>query len=314
MIQTVCGKISEDLIGNTLSHEHICILNQEMRFQFPDWFSEKNFLEFALPQLEKLKTHGISTIIDATPINLGRDIKLLEKVSRHSGVNIIASTGLYFMGEPWVYRPDADYLSEIYIKEINEGIGGTDIKAGVIKCATDGPLTEANRELLCAAAKASKKTGTPVITHTYSKDNGESPKNALLQQDVLLSAGAKPEKTLIGHVGDSNNIDYLTAIMKNGSFIGLDRFGAEQFNTIKERISTLVKLIELGWAHKITLSHDANFYSDAWHAWQTPHYVLNPKRNMLLLSEYVLPELRARGVSEGDIQLMMNENIKKLFS
>ncbi len=314
MIQTVCGTISKEKLGNTLCHEHICILNQEMRYQFPDWFSESEFLAYALSQLRKLKNYGIDTIIDATPINLGRDISILRNVSEMSGMNIIASTGLYFMGAPWVYKPDADYLAEMYVKEITEGIRGTSIKAGAIKCAQDGPFTETDKTLLSAAAKASVKTGVPVITHTYSKDNGISPPNGLEQQTILLAAGVDPEKTLIGHVGDSNNIDYLTEIMKNGSFIGLDRFGAEQFNTMNERIETLVKLIELGWAHKIMLSHDTNFYSDAWHAWHIPHYIFNPKRNMLLISEYVLPELKARGVSDSDIQLMMNKNVQKLFA
>ncbi len=314
MIQTVCGKISEEKLGNTLSHEHICILNQEMRFQFPDWFSEDEFFGFALPLLNKLKSYGIDSIIDATPINLGRDINLIKKASQMSGINIIASTGLYFMEEPWIYRPCPEFISELYIKELTEGIGGTDIKAGVIKCASDGLLSEANRSLLRAAAMASAKTGAPVFTHTYSKDNGSSPKNGVKQQEVLFSAGALPEKTLIGHAGDSNDIDYLAELMKNGSFIGLDRFGAEQFNTMEERINTLVKLVELGFANKITLSHDTNFYSDAWHAWDAPHYVFNPKRNMLLLSEYVLPELKARGVSDSDIHLMMHENIKNLFA
>ncbi len=312
MIQAVNGAIDINDIGNTLSHEHIAIINQEMRFQFPNWFNENKFLNFSIPQLKRLKDLGINTIIDATPINLGRDVRLLKKVSQMTGINIIASTGLYFMEEPWVCNENAEYLSEIFIKEITEGISGTNIKAGVIKCATDKyGISDYNRITLEAAAMASVKTNTPIITHTLSKD--DSPKNGLEQQRVLIEAGADPLKIVIGHLGDSNDLEYLVSIIENGSYIGLDRFGVEHFNSMENRIDTLVKLIEMGLANKILLSHDANFYSNVWHSWDKEHYIFNPKRNMLLISEYVLPELKKRGVSDMNINLMMNENIKKLF-
>ncbi len=315
MVQTVNGAVSENELGTTLAHEHICLVNQEMRVQFPDWFDEEKFLSYAIPRMRRLKSMGIDSVIDATPINLGRDIKLIRQVSEASGIHIIASTGLYFMDEPWCWTLNAECMAKLFIREICEGIQGTDIKAGIIKCASDVKGINAyNRAMLQAAAIASKKTNTPIITHTYSHDEAGELRNALHQQAVLLEAGVEPSKIIIGHLGDSNDIDYLVSVLKNGTYIGFDRFGVDQFNSTENRIKTLVKLIELGWAHRIVLSHDANYYADIWHPWDKPHYEENPKRNMFLISKQVLPELKRRGVSDREIKLMMNENIRAFFT
>ena len=227
MIQTVLGSMDEQGLGYTLAHEHMLLLNAQMRFAVPEWFNEETYFARTLPRIERLRKAGVDAVIDATPLNFGRDARVLAELSRRSGLTIIASTGLYFFEDPFVRSPDPQRLAELFVREINVGMQGTEIRAGAIKCATDAQgVTPCNRAMLEAAALASRQTGKPILTHTCSADF--SAKNALEQQAALLESGAAPGRVVIGHCGDSNDLDYLTRILRNGTYIGLDRFGHDK--------------------------------------------------------------------------------------
>lgn len=314
MIQTVLGPVDEQALGYTLAHEHMLLLNAQMRLAVPEWFNEEAYFARTLPRIERLRKAGVDAVIDATPLNLGRDARILAELSRRSGLAIIASTGLYFFEDPFVRSPDPQRLAELFVREINVGMQGTDVRAGVIKCATDAQgVTPCNRAMLEAAALASRQTGKPILTHTCSADF--SAKNALEQQAALLESGAAPERVVIGHCGDSNDLDYLTRILRNGTYIGLDRFGHDSFNTTEKRIETLLELLERGWEDRIVLSHDDAFYTDYWRSWQTdPCENPSAVRGMLDVPQRVLPELRRRGVTEKIIDKLMRDNVRKLFA
>lgn len=96
MIQTVLGPVDEQALGYTLAHEHMLLLNAQMRFAVPEWFNEEAYFARTLPRIERLRKAGVDAVIDATPLNLGRDARILAELSRRSGLAIIASTGLYF--------------------------------------------------------------------------------------------------------------------------------------------------------------------------------------------------------------------------
>ena len=167
-INTVHGEISVTELGQTLSHEHILMVNNDMRYNFPDWIDINAIEQQAVKSLRKAKALGVSTIIGATPINLGRDIDLLRRVSQRSEVNIIASTGFYFHESPWFDHTNycIDRAVDILEKECIEGINGTDIKPGIIKCATEAPdLSPMNEAFLRTAARLHARTGLPIMTH-----------------------------------------------------------------------------------------------------------------------------------------------------
>ena len=95
---------------------------------------------------EPVKQYGVASIIDATPIDLGRDVEVMKQVSEKLRVNIICSTGMYTeeLGK-WAYYKQrsrnrigdpAVELYDTYLREITAGIGATGAKAGVIKVAT----------------------------------------------------------------------------------------------------------------------------------------------------------------------------------
>jgi len=239
----------------------------------------------------------------------------MHEVSKRSGIQLIAATGFFFTEEQWLFKRSADTLAKYMLRDINEGMEGTDIKPGIIKCATDMlGVTEINRNILLASAKASKISGIPIYTHsTYKNRAGEQ------QLDLFLKEGVDPQKVVIGHVGDTNDIDYIEGLLKKGCYVGLDRFGntlAMEYNPPEERVKTAVKLIEKGYIDQLILSHDHVVYVDIreneWSQMKGID-VNNLPLDFCYISKNILPLFRKYGVTEGDIKKMLYGNPRKYF-
>lgn len=180
MVNTVSGQIDSSDLGFTLMHEHIVSLNTSMMQTFSGWYNRQETIEKAVKELTYAKQQGLHTIVDATPINLGRDIRLLKEVAQKSGVNIVASTGFYWIDEPFLFGWEIDRLVDLLLNEVIEGIQGTDIKPGVLKCATETTVTPYNEKILRMTGRLHKQSELPVITHSSSiVQNGKA------QLDIL---------------------------------------------------------------------------------------------------------------------------------
>lgn len=307
-VETVLGPISVDEIGFCLMHEHIVVSNWSMRQNFAEWFDANTEIPKAIEELKQAKALGVNTIVDLTPINLGRDIDIIRRVSEESEVNVIAATGFYWNEEPWMSGWSAEQLAEYMIGDIEVGIHGTGAKAGIIKCATDHPgVTPVNRKLLEAAAVTHKHTGIPISTHTSVAN-----RSGLAQQDVFDAVGVDLSRVVIGHCGDSDDLDYLEGILDRGSYIGMDRFGLDSYLPTDKRVQTIVKLCERGHASKMVVSHDAcshiDFFAD-----QGLMEQFAPNWNYRHISQDVLPALLEAGVSQEQIDTMMVGNPATIF-
>ncbi|MFR9805100.1 hypothetical protein ACL02T_22850 [Pseudonocardia sp. RS010] len=185
-------------------------------------------------------------------------------------------------------------LDDRFLEGVVTGIPRTDgVEAGIIKIVTDehGITPDLDR-VYRAAARAQAETGVPISTHTnVGFANGRD------QQKWFTAHGVDLERTVIGHSGDSTDLDYLKELMDNGSFIGMDRFGMEFVLDDESRVDTLATLLEQGYAEKITISHDAGFFSvntpPSWRAKHTPNW------HHHRISDYVLPELHPRPPRPG---------------
>jgi len=306
-INSVCGEIGTDELGFTLMHEHIMSIDSSMRFAFPDWLDREKFVKKVAGELSEAGRSGVTTVVDATPINLGRDISIIREASERSGVQIIASTGLYWYEEPWMSGWEIDALKEKFLNEVNGGIQGTAIKPGIIKAATDSPgMTPVNYRLLKTAAALCKETNLPLTTHTCP-----SCMTGLMQQDVFIAEKVDLSRVIIGHSGDTDSIEYLEAILKRGCYLGLDRFGLEMPLSTEKRIATLVELVKRGHAGRIVLSHDYCCYID----WN-PDYnfkKIAPDWGYTFLPLKIIPELKKRGVGEEELHTMTVLNPKRIF-
>jgi phosphotriesterase-related protein len=181
------------------------------------------------------------------------------------------------------------------------------VKASIIKCATDEPgVTEDVERILQAAARAHRATGVPISTHTHPASGV-----GLKQQDVFESEGVDLSRIVIGHSGDSEDIDYLRKICDRGSYIGMDRFGIDIFLEGPKRVATIAKMCELGYAEKMVLSHDASCYF----GWADPalREKLLPNWHFNHIPDDVIPALKDAGVSDQQVQTMTVENPRRIF-
>jgi phosphotriesterase-related protein len=201
-------------------------------------------------------------------------------------------------------------ISEMMIKEITEGIGTTGVKAGAIKVGSSPVMTDYEKAVHKAAVIAQKATGVPIITHT------EGPTGGPEQAEFLLSQGADPKKVMIGHVTNSKDINYHKAILAKGVSLGFDRLGLAPLYNVPDNVSVqnIATLCQEGYASKIMLSHDTVNY---WVG--RPITVPDPIMKMLAdwrvdhVSKDIIPALKAKGVTDDQINTMMVENPKNLF-
>ena len=304
-VNGVLGPIDSEDLGFTLMHEHIMICNWSMRQSFEDWVDIPEAVRHATDEVKQAQELGVGTLVDLTPINLGRDVHVMREVAEKAEAQIVAATGLYYHHEPWMGGWEVDRLAEWLLRDIEEGMQGTEAKAGIIKAATsEAGVTPDNRKTLQVAARVQLSSGVPISTHTTPSNEG-----GLLQQDVFEEEGVDLGRVVIGHCGDSEDLDYLEKVLHRGSYIGMDRFGLDMILPMENRISTIARLCERGWAHRMVLSHDAccsiDFYPKG-----TP---MPPQWNYRHICQDVVPGLRTEGVSEADITEMTVENPRRIL-
>jgi phosphotriesterase-related protein len=306
-INGVLGPLDTSELGFTLMHEHILVVNWAMRQAFASWLDRETQVTRAVAEARAARERGVRTLVDLTPINLGRDIHVIREVAERAGMQAIAATGFYWTEEPWLQGWDADRLVEFLVRDITHGIQGTDVKAGIIKAATDrAGVTELNRKLLQVAARLHRTTGVPISTHTDVHT-----RTGLAQQDVFAEEGVDLRRVVIGHCGDTEDVDHLEEILRRGSFIGLDRFGLDFLLPMEKRVSTVAALCRRGWVEQLVLSHDACCHIDWFPAEMIPQ--LAPRWHFRHIPDDVIPALRQEGVTEAQIRTMTVQNPRRIF-
>jgi phosphotriesterase-related protein len=231
----------------------------------------------------------------------------MQEVSRQSGINIIAATGSHQSIPRPFANASPDAIAPLFIREIEEGIEGTGVKAGIIKSASDrGGMTPIEENVLRAVARASKHTGIPVYTHTWSPDRvGEQ------QIRVLEDEGVDLSRVYIGHSNDTSDVGYILGLLKKGVWVGLDRFPGGRYPGVplwQERTEIIKRLIDEGYANRIMLGHDHSVPIGQ----PTPE-MREQRQNYQpegysFISRRVLPYLKELGTTDQDINQIMVEN------
>ncbi|MDG2002590.1 MAG: phosphotriesterase-related protein [Novosphingobium sp.] len=317
-IETASGTIDSAALGRVLIHEHVFLMDTEYTYNYrPDFFEEKTITD-AVTRLDELKATGIDTIVDLTVLGLGRHMPTLARTAALTNLNIIVSTGAYtFDAVPSSFQfwgpgllkdvPEEPMISH-FVKDITEGIAGTGVKAGMLKCAIDEPgLTPGVERVMRAIARTNRITGTPITVHTAPLQE-----TGLIVQQVLTEEGVDLEDVVMGHCGDSTDIDYLMKIADGGSILGMDRFGVEFVISMEQRVATIAAMVKRGYADRLTLSHDCCAWSDFFP--QVADYsAAMPRHNYLHIHQEVVPALLEAGVSQRDIDKMFVDNPRRYF-
>lgn len=316
-INTVCGAVETSRLGVTLMHEHIFVLSTEIMQNFPEgWGDEEQRVADAIARMNELKAHGVDTVVDLTVIGLGRYIPRIQRIAAETEINIIVATGVYtyndvpfyfhFQG-PGTELGGPEFMTEMFVRDIEQGIAGTGVKAGILKCATDQPgVTPGIERVLRATAQAHRQTGVPISTHTHAHT-----RRGLEQQKIFAEEGVDLSRVVIGHSGDTTDIAYLEELIASGSYIGMDRFGIDVLLPFEDRVNTVATMCERGHAGKMVLSHDAACFND-WLPERALPAVL-PNWHFLHIHNDVIPALKARGVTDEQLHTMLVENPRKIF-
>lgn len=254
LFKTLLGDISESDLGVTLAHEHICCFS-EYAYQMAgkDYLDKDALADTATVYLKELKKkYGLATFVDCTPINIGRDVELLKRISEQSEINIICSTGFYYTDEPVLYNTSAEQLCKYMVTDAYA------VNAGIIKCAVENEaITRFGEKLLRACAKAHLCLGLPIVLHSNANN-----RNALKALEILFLEGVNPNAVTVGHLSDTDDLEYVKSIASYGCFIGLDRLYK---NTSEEYVSkktqSILELCKASYEDQILLSHDALFFN-----------------------------------------------------
>ncbi|MCY4515225.1 MAG: hypothetical protein OXC69_08865 [Candidatus Tectomicrobia bacterium] len=341
-VHTVLGPISPDDLGVTLMHEHAPVIDWSELYGHPVAPIEGAFrqqvvdqavsgLQAFYAQLDGWSENG--TLVEVTPIRVGRYPHLIVDMAKKSPVHIVGCTG--FWGEAlapmhlWaaamlVQADGVEQVTRLYVKEITEGMEDpygepgsvfTDVKAGIIKIATSTYLTALERRANTAAGLASLETGCPISVHTT--DGG-----GLEMAQLLLALGVSPQKIIIGHQGykdDRENVratDYHKQLADLGVWVQFDRIGYPNY-PVEDRADYIRPLLDGGYEDQLLLSHDTvpYFYRTFWQEEkrESDWWLFKEDPWTLILSE-VAPKLNEAGITKRVISKILIDNPKRVLA
>ncbi|MDQ3742532.1 MAG: phosphotriesterase-related protein [Actinomycetota bacterium] len=317
-IETLDGPLDTAELGTVLMHEHVFNITAEIQIAHPGfngWDPEVEIPK-ANEQLRRVKEAGIDTLVELSPIGLGRSLELIRPACEGTGLNVVLATGLYtydVLPRPWHFSGPGTLLAgdepldELMRSDLRDGIEGSGVKPGILKCAIDAAgLTEHVERVVRSVCRIHKETGTPVCIHTHAESERGLDALRLLEEE-----GVDPRRVMLAHCGDSTDLEYLEKLAASGALLGMDRFGLDILLPFEERVGTVVAMCERGHGDKMILSQDANCFSD----WFPPglEAQVSPNWHFLHVLEDVVPALRERGVSDLDIDRMMRHNGRGFF-
>lgn len=311
-IQSVLGPISPQQLGFTLMHEHVMVAAPGLYQAYPDLLGRGPEAR-AIEALKKAKAAGIDSILDATTFDLGRHAPLLQAVSRASGVNIINVTGWWLDVPRFMQGLGPRQLAREFVRDLTEGFRGTDIRAGMLKCAADFEgVTRPLETMARAVAIAHRETGAPIMVHSH-------PASQLARRQIAIfrEEGVDLTRVKIDHSNDTTDTEYLQWILDQGCYLGLDRYPG-RITSANMRTVTLKRLIDMGYGDRLCPSHDCiclhlhNEREDGSIPEQHAYFDHNPDQ-YLYIQRKVIPQLQAMGTTESQIRALFVDNPRRFL-
>ena len=229
-IETLNGPLDTSELGTVLMHEHVFNITAEIQIAHPGfngWDPEVEVPK-AREELRAVKEAGIDTIVELSPIGLGRSLDLIRPACEGTGLNVVLATGLYtydVLPRPWHFSGpgtllDGDEpLDALMRADLTDGIEGSGVMPGILKCAIDAAgLTEHVERGVRSICRIHKETDTPVCIHTHPET--ERGFDALR---ILEDEGVDPRRVMLAHCGDTTDLEYLDKLAASGALLGIDR-------------------------------------------------------------------------------------------
>ncbi|MGZ8509124.1 MAG: phosphotriesterase family protein [Chitinophagaceae bacterium] len=303
-VMTVNGWMDAEQMGFTLSHEHILVDFIGADKADPSRYDAEEVFHTALPKLLIAKEKGCKTLMECTPAYLGRDVRLFQRLSKASGLNILTNTGYYgAAGEKYLpahaYKETAEQLAARWINEWNHGIDNSGIKPGFIKSGVDKyPLSPVQQKIVGAAALTHLASGLTIGIHT-----GDG-KAALEELRIIQSYGIKAEAWIWIHAQNEKDRELHIRAAKAGGWVSFDGVSNDSIAACLDFLKNMKseKLLD-----HVLLSHDAGWYhvgepnGGTYHDYNT-------------ISDKLIPAMKENDFTQKEIQLLFKANPAKAFT
>ncbi|MEM6843067.1 MAG: twin-arginine translocation signal domain-containing protein [Bacteroidota bacterium] len=302
LVQTVQQEITPAQMGVTLAHEHVLVDFIGAHRVNPDRYDADKAFERIFPYLQEIQDLGCQTFVECTPNYLGRNARLLQRLSEATGLQILTNTGLYGARNgiylpTYVARETPEQLAQRWIKEFKEGIDGTSIRPGFIKIGVDnGPLEDYGRKLVEAAALTHRETGLTIAVHTGDASA------AMEELEIIQAANVHPSAYIWVHAQSRGHENHVKAA-KQGAWVEIDGISESNYADYAQQVRDLK---EAGYLKQVLVSGDAGWY-----------YVGEPNggnyRGYAVLFDKFVPKLKRLGFSQADIDQLLVKNPAEAF-
>jgi predicted metal-dependent phosphotriesterase family hydrolase len=303
-IATVTGQIERADLGLTLMHEHVLVDFIGAEKASPSRYDADAVFAKVLPHLKQAKALGAASLVECTPAYLGRDPKLLARLSKASGLNILSNTGYYGANKDkhlpaHAFTETAEQLAARWIREYEQGIDGTGIIPAFMKIGVDsGPLSEVDAKLVRAAAIAHRATSLPIAAHT---GDGVA---AFEELDLIEQAGVPLSAFIWVHAHSEKDETRHVKAAARGAWVEFDGISEK---SVDRHVTLVMRMKAAGHLGRVLVSHDAGWYR-----------VGEPDggefRPFDTLFTKFIPALKAAGATEADVRQLLVENPRRALT
>lgn len=299
-IMTVLGPLDPGELGPTLMHEHLFI-DLSGRKRDPDTVLDD--LDLACREVAHLQRAGGRALVEVTCLGMGRRAGQLRELARRTGLQVIAATGFYQQAyhPPYLAARSAGELAEQLICEIEQGMDGTDVRPGILAeiGTSRGEIRPDEAKVFRAVAMAHKATGLPISTHCTLGTMGRE------QLDLLEAEGVDPARVVIGHQDLVDDLETHVALARRGATVAYDTAGKEAYMPDAVRVRLITGMLERGLGDRVVLSLDITRRS---------HLRENGGYGYSYLFDRLVPQLRAAGVGDRELEQMLVENPRRILT
>ena len=258
-VTTVLGQVEESDLGRVDCHEHVFLRSPVL---LGDDFQD---LEKMVEEVRLVRQSGIDTVVDLTPIGLGRRPSWTAEVSRRTGVNIIMATGVHrhahYPRGHWLYEIGVAELADLLVADLEDGIDDRDwqgprpqiskVRAGIIKLgASYHSIAPSEQRWFEAGVAAALRTGVSVAVHC---EIGTAMHPIL---DRLQELGLPPERVLLAHADRNLDLGLHLELSERGAFLGYDTIGRTKYHADERIIELIGRVRDHGRVGHILLGTD----------------------------------------------------------
>lgn len=257
-VVTVTGPLPASELGVVDAHDHLLIASPALKG------GEIDDPERVTVEVREGRATGIGAIVELTPIGLGRRPDLLRRVSVETGVHVIAATGyhrdMHYPAGHWVHDAPTVLLVERIMSDLAlgmhpgdwEGEAGPDpARAGVIKAgASYQRISPGERRRLEAAAVGSTASGVAIVVHTEIGTCGHE------IIDVLLAAGASPERIVLAHLDRNPDLELHAEVVARGVTLVYDTIGRIKYRPDSVLLDLAEGMVAAGHGASLLLGMD----------------------------------------------------------